>query len=440
MTDQISRTPTPPDLLPPPRATTAAETEQRPKRRAWVWLVVLFVLGIVFWWVLTRNRTSSTGAPAGRGGFGGSVTATAAKVSKGSIGVYLSAIGTVTPVYTDSIVSQVTGQVISVHYREGQLVRTGDPLVDIDARPYEATLKQAEGTLERDTHLLEQAEMDLARYQAAWARNAIAKQTVDDQDKLVAQTKGTVKNDQGTVDYDRVQVGFCHIVSPITGRVGLRLVDPGNVVTAGSATTLAVITQLQPITVVFTISEDNLQQVLAQSHKDQSLPVQALDRAQLKLIATGKLMTTDNLIDTTTGTVKLRAVFDNKDNKLFPNQFVNTRLLVNTLHDVTLVDASAIQHNGTQAFVWVIENGIAQQRNVTTGVTDNGLTEVTGVNPGEEVADSSFEKLQKGSKVNVVQQVPGMRSQQGQQPQSQQQPQQQGASQGANQGSNQEKK
>jgi membrane fusion protein, multidrug efflux system len=290
-------------------------------------------------------------------------------------------------------------------------------------------LKQAEGALERDTGVLEQAEMDLTRYQAAWARNAIAKQTVDDQEKLVEQTKGTVKNDQGTVDYDRVQVGFCHITSPITGRVGLRLVDPGNVVTTAGSTTLVVITQLEPITVVFTLSEDNLQQVLTQTHKNknQSLVVEALDRAQSKLISKGKLMTTDNLIDTTTGTVKLRALFDNKNDLLFPNQFVNTRLLVDTLYSVTLVDASAIQHNGAQAFVWVIQNGAAQQRNITTGVTDNGQTQVTeGLNPGEEVADSSFEKMQNGSKINIVQQVPGMRSQQ--QPSQQQQ---QGASQGA---------
>jgi membrane fusion protein, multidrug efflux system len=427
MTDQTSRTPIAPELHPPNRVETPAEQERKPKRRAWVWLIVLLVLGLVFWWVLTRNRTSSTAGPTGRGQFGGTVTATAVKASKGDIGVYLSAIGTVTPVYTDSIVSQVTGQVMSVHYREGQLVRTGAPLVDIDPRPYLANLKQAEGALERDTGVLAQAEMDLTRYQAAWARNAIAKQTVDDQEKLVEQTKGTVKNDQGTVDYDRVQVGFCHITSPITGRVGLRLVDPGNVVTTAGSTTLVVITQLEPITVVFTISEDNLQQVLTQTHKNknQSLVVEALDRAQSKLISKGKLMTTDNLIDTTTGTVKLRAVFDNKNDLLFPNQFVNTRLLVDTLHSVTLVDASAIQHNGAQAFVWVIQNEAAQQRNITTGVTDNGQTQVTeGLNPGEEVADSSFEKFQNGSKVNVVQQVPGMRSQQ-------QPSQQQGASQGA---------
>lgn len=411
MTDQISRTPTPPDLAPAAPTRDTALPEKKPKHRTWVWIIVLLIFGLVFWWVLHRNNAPAAG-PMGRGGMGGPVTATEAKATKGDIGVYLTAIGTVTPVYTASIVSQVTGQVVAVHYREGQLVKNGDPLVEIDPRPYEATLKQAEGTLERDTHVLEQAQMDLARYQAAWARNAIAKQQVDDQEKLVLQEQGTVKLDQGTVDYDRVQVGFCHIAAPITGRVGLRLVDPGNVVTAGAGTTLAVITQLQPITVVFTISEDSLQQVLAQLHKKQSLDVQALDRAQMKMLATGKLLTTDNLIDTTTGTVKLRAVFDNKGNPLFPNQFVNTRLLVDTLHDVTLVDSSAIQHNGTQAFVWVIQNGAAQVRNVTTGATDNNQTQVTGLNPGEVVADSSFEKLQNGAKVTVVQQVPGAPAQQ----------------------------
>jgi membrane fusion protein, multidrug efflux system len=403
MTDQVSHTPTPPALAPPGSPRDTALPEKKPKHRVWVWIIVLLVFGLVFWWVLRRNNAPAAG-PVGRGGMGGPVTATEATATKGDIGVYLTAIGTVTPVYTASIVSQVTGQVVTVHYREGQLVKKGDPLVEIDPRPYEATLKQAEGTLERDTHLLEQAQMDLARYQAALARNAIARQQVEDQEKLVLQDQGTVKIDQGTVDYDRVQVGFCHIVSPITGRVGLRLIDPGNVVTSGGGTTLSVITQLQPITVVFTISEDSLQQVLAQLHKRQALEVQALDRGQLKMIAKGKLLTTDNLIDTTTGTVKLRAVFDNKGNTLFPNQFVNTRLLVDTLHDVTLIDSSAIQHNGTQAFVWVIQNGAAQVRNVTTGTTDNNQTQVTGLNPGEVVADSSFEKLQNGSKVNVVQQ------------------------------------
>jgi len=367
----------------------------------WIWLVVLLVFGLVFWWVY-RSTNAPAAAPAGRGGFG-PVTLTIAKATKGDIGVYQTAIGTVTPVFTASIVSQVTGQITAVHFREGQMVRKGDALVEIDSRPYRATLKQAEGTLERDTHLLEQGQMNLTRYQEAWAKNAIAKQQVEDQEKLVEQQQGTVKNDQGLVDFDRVQVGYCHIVSPITGRVGLRLVDQGNVVTANSGTTLAVVTQIQPITVVFTISEDNLQAVLAQLHKKQALQVEALDRSQTKTLAKGKLLTTDNLIDTTTGTVKLRAVFDNKDTALFPNQFVNTRLLVDTLKDVTLVDSSAIQHNGTQAFVWVIQDGAAQLRNVTTGVADSGLTQVTGLNPGEVVATSSFDKLQKGVKVSAAQ-------------------------------------
>jgi membrane fusion protein, multidrug efflux system len=413
MSDQISRTPTPPDLAPPPGTRNTALPEKKPKHRAWVWITVLIVFGLVFWWVLHRNQSPAAG-PTGRGGMGGPVTVTEATAAKGDIGVYLTAIGTVTPVYTASIVSQVTGQVVNVHYREGQLVTKGSPLVEIDPRPYEATLKQAEGTLERDTHILEQAQMDLARYQAAWARNAVARQILEDQEKIVLQYQGTVKNDQGTVDFDRVQLGFCHIVSPITGRVGLRLIDPGNVVTSGGGSTLAVITQLEPITVVFTISEDSLQQVLAQLHKKQSLEVQALDRAQMKMIAKGKLLTTDNLIDTTTGTIKMRAIFDNKGDSLFPNQFVNTRLLVDTLHDVTLVDSSAIQHNGAQAFVWVIQNGTAQIRNVNTGTTDNNLTQVTGLNPSEIVADSSFEKLQNGAKVNVVQQqAPGASGQRG---------------------------
>jgi len=411
MTDQISHTPTPPALPPPGTRPETALPEKKVHHRAWVWIVVLLVFGLVFYWVLHRNNAPAAG-PVGRGGMGGPVTATEATAVKGDIGVYLTAIGTVTPVYTASIVSQVTGQVVAVHYREGQLVKKGDPLVEIDPRPYEATLKQAEGTLDRDTHLLEQAQMDLARYKAALERNAIARQQEEDQEKLVLQDQGTVKLDQGMVDYDRVQVGFCHIDSPITGRVGLRLIDPGNVVTSGGGTTLAVITQLQPITVVFTISEDSLQQVLAQLHKKQALEVQALDRGQSKMIAKGKLLTTDNLIDTTTGTIKMRAVFDNKGNTLFPNQFVNTRLLVDTLHDVTLVDSSAIQHNGTQAFVWVIQNGAAQIRIVTTGTTDNNQTQVTGLNPGEVVADSSFEKLQNGSKINVVkQQTPGQAGQ-----------------------------
>jgi multidrug efflux system membrane fusion protein len=414
MMEHESRTTTAPTYEPPtghddhPRRPDRAGSQS--KHRVWVWLLVLVIFGLLFWWVIRQSGGSST-QTSGSGGrrmpAGGAVTATTATVSKGDLGVYLSAIGTVTPVYTVSIVSQVTGEVVAVHYREGQVVQKGDPLIDIYSKPFEATLKQAEGTLEKDRHLLEQQQMDLARYQTALTRNAIAKQQVEDQDKIVLQQQGTVKADEGAVDYDRVQVAFCHITSPITGRVGLRLVDPGNVVTANSSTALAVVTQIQPITVVFTISEDNLQKVLSQLHKLQTLKVEALDRAQLKTLAEGKLVTTDNLIDTTTGTVKLRALFENKNNALFPNQFVNTRLQVDTLHNVNLVVSSAIQHNGTQAFVWVVQDGVAQIRNITTGASDSNLTQVEGVNPGEVVADSSFEKLQNGVKVVPVQQIPG---------------------------------
>jgi multidrug efflux system membrane fusion protein len=288
-----------------------------------------------------------------------------------------------------------------VHYTEGQLVRKGQPLIDIDPRPYEAQLMQAEGALERDTHILEQAKMDLERYRDAWARNGIPKQTLDDQEKIVLQDQGTVKNDQGTVNYDKVQVAFCHITAPISGRVGLRLVDPGNVVQSNSTTTLVVITEEQPITVVFTIAEDNLSQVQAEMRNGKKLNVDAYDRASQNKIATGKLLTLDNLIDTTTGTVKLRAIFDNKKGVLFPNQFVNTRLLVKTLEGVTLIPTSAIQHNGQTAFVYLIQNGAAQIRNVQPGVEDGGTTVVQGINPGDVVADSSFERLQSNSKVVV---------------------------------------
>jgi multidrug efflux system membrane fusion protein len=304
-------------------------------------------------------------------------------------------------VHTDSITSQVTGLISQVHYQEGQLVRKGQSLIDIDPRPYEAQLTQAEGALERDTYVLEQAKMDLERYREAWARNGIPKQTLDDQEKIVLQDQGTVKNDQGTVEFDKVQVGFCHITAPISGRVGLRLVDPGNVVQSNSTTTLVVIAEEQPITVVFTIAEDNLGQVQEQMRHGKRLVVDAFDRAQQTKIATGKLLTLDNQIDTTTGTVKLRAVFDNKNGALFPNQFVNARLLVKTLEEVTLIPTSTIQHNGQTTFVYLIQNDTAQIRNVKPGVTDGGMTVVEGINPGDVVADSSFEKLQSNSKVAV---------------------------------------
>jgi multidrug efflux system membrane fusion protein len=286
-----------------------------------------------------------------------------------------------------------------VHYKEGQFVHKGDPLIDIDPRLYEATLVQAQGALERDQNLLAQAEMDLKRYQDAWARNGIPRQTLEDQEKLVLQYQGTVKNDEGLVQYDQVQVKYCHLTSPIDGRVGLRLVDPGNMVQASATTPLVVVTQVQPITVVFTIAQDNLPSIQARLRQGAKLPLDAYDRTGEHKIEQGTLLTLDNLIDTTTGTVKGRASFANRNVDLYPNQFVNTRLLVNTLQNVTLIPNSAIQHNGPVAFVYVLQNGVAHERKVTTGVTDTSTTAVQGINPGDVLADSSFDKLEDNSKV-----------------------------------------
>jgi len=372
--------------------------------RVIVWIVLLLIFAIGFVLVLRHHDDASATKKSAKGFGGGPVTLTTATATKGDIGSYLDAIGTVTPVYTSSITSQVNGIVTEVHFREGQIVKKGDPLIDIDARPYEATLLQAQGTLERDENILGQAKMDLERYKDAWARNAIPKQTLDDQVKIVLQDQGTVKLDQGMVQFDQVQVDFCHITAPISGRVGLRLVDPGNVVQSSGTLTLAGITQLQPITVIFTISEDSLGAVQQQLHKNVTLTAYAFDRAGQKKIASGKLLTIDNQIDTTTGTVKARASFDNKDLSLFPNQFVNIKLLVTTLQGATLIPSSAIQHNGQTAFVYVLQDDTAHMRTIQTGVTDEGTTQVTGILPGDLLANSSFDKLQDNSKIVVSKQ------------------------------------
>jgi multidrug efflux system membrane fusion protein len=358
-----------------------------PRWILWMLFLLLLVLVAFFWWRHYKSAAKPAPPPP-------KINITTATAQQGNIGVYLDEIGTATPVYTDSITSQVTGPVVAVHFKEGQVVRKGSPLVDIDSRPYRATLLQAQGVLQRDQNLLAQAQMDLERYRQAWARNAIQKQLLDDQEKVVLQDEGTVKNDQGTVQYDEIQVGYCHITAPIAGRVGLRLVDPGNVVQSAGTITLAVITQVQPITVIFTIPEDSLGPVVTRLQKKAKLAVDAFDRTAQTKIASGTLLTLDNQIDTTTGTVKARALFPNKDNALFPNQFVNTRLLVNTLQGVTLIPPSAIQQNGSASFVYVIQNNVAHIRSIKPGVTDGGITQVDGINPGDIVATSSFDKLQ----------------------------------------------
>jgi multidrug efflux system membrane fusion protein len=374
---------------------------------AFMWIIILLVFAVGFYLVLRKRDASATAAKSPRGG-GGPVSLVTANAKQGDIGVYLDSIGTVTPVYTASITSQVNGIVTAVHYKEGQLVRKGDALIDIDARPYEASLLQAQGTLDRDTNLLAQSKMDLQRYHDAWDRKAIPKQTLDDQEKLVLQQQGTIKFDEGVVRFDQIQVDYCHIVSPITGRVGLRLVDPGNVVQSSGNLTLVIVTQIQPITVIFTVPEDNLGQVQTRLRKNAKLTVDAFDRSALKQVASGMLLTLDNQIDTTTGTVKARASFDNKDSALFPNEFVNVRLLVDTHRGATLIPSSTIQHNGQTAFVYVLQENVAHMRVIQPGVTDAGTTEVTGVAPGDVLANSSFDKLQDNAKVVVsTKPVPG---------------------------------
>ena len=384
--------------------------------KAWIlWVTLLVVVAVVAFYFLHGRSAAKSAKPAGGGsaaggaggrrGMTGPVPVTVAKATQGNIGVYLDALGTVTPVYTATITPQAGGVITQVNYREGQYVKKGDQLIEIDPRPYEATLLEAQGTLEKDTNVLAQAQMDLDRYRTAWARNAINKQTLDDQEKIVLQDQGTVKNDQGTVDYDQVQLSYCHITSPISGQVGLRLVDPGNVVQAGSTNALVVITQMQPTTVIFTLAEDSLGQVQSQMRKTHALPVEAWDRNSTQKLADGKLEVINNQIDTTTGTVKLRAIFVNKNTALFPNQFVNTRLLVNTENGVTLIPTAAVQHNGQEAFVYLIVGGAAKMQDVKTGVSDAGNVAVEGIKPGDEVATSSFEKLQNGSKIFVSKQA-----------------------------------
>ena len=367
----------------------------RDHRIAFILVVVaiVLVLGLIAH-AIFKSKPKAAPPPA--------IPVTLAPVTSGNIDVYLDALGTVTPVYTVTVVSRVAGEITEIRFKEGQIVRKGDPLIDIDPRPFQATLLQAQGALERDQSLLAQAQMDFERYKIAWSRNAIQKQLLDDQEKIVMQDEGTVKNDQGTVQYDQVQLSYCHITSPISGRVGLRLVDPGNLVQSSGTQTLVVITQMQPITVIFTIPEDSLDSVLARLKKNAKLPVDAFDRTAQSKIASGTLMTVDNQIDTTTGTVKARSIFDNKNNALFPNQFVNVRLLVNTLEGVTLVPSSTVQQNGSASFVYVIQDDIAHMRSVKTGVTDGGNTQVTGIGPGDIVANSSFDKLQDNIAVTVA--------------------------------------
>ncbi len=365
--------------------------------RSWFWIIltVLSVIGIFLFIQHVAGKRKPVQPTA-------AIPITTVTVTNGNIGVYVTALGSVVPVYTVTITSQVTGQLIKVNYREGQMVTNNDLLAEINPEPFQAQLTAAEGQLERDEALLAQARMDLERYQAAYANRAIPKQQLDDQLHLVQQYEGTVKFDQGQVASAQVQLAFCRISSPISGRVGLRLVDPGNVVLATSTNGLLVITQLQPITLIFGVAEDYLPQIQQQLRQGHRMTVEAYDRTQQTKIATGEFLTLDNQIDSATGTVRVRAVFTNEDNALFPNQFINAKLLITTEQGVLLIPNPVIQRNTQGTFVYLVKtNQTVAIQMIKTGVTDGKVTAVEGLRPGDVIAADNFNRLQDRAKITI---------------------------------------
>ncbi|HUC49709.1 MAG TPA: MdtA/MuxA family multidrug efflux RND transporter periplasmic adaptor subunit [Xanthobacteraceae bacterium] len=347
-------------------------------------------------------------APSGRRGQGAPQTVGAATVTLGNIRVIVNALGTVTPLATVTVQSQISGYLTQVGFTEGQMVQKGDFLAQIDPRPYEMLKEQYEGQLAHDQGLLAQAQLDLKRYQTLAAQNSIAKQQAEDQVFIVQQYEGSVKQDQGLIDAQALNIAYCHIASPITGRIGLRLVDPGNYVQTTSTTGLAVITQMQPITVIFTLPEDDLPEIMSAMNAGTPLTVDAYDRANLRHLATGKVAAVDSQIDTTTGTVKIRAQFDNTDDALFPNQFVNARVLIKTLENVVTVPTPAILRGSPGAYVYVINpNNTVSVRQITTGAVDGNTTAVTaGLSAGERVVIDGTDRLRDGLRVAVTAEQP----------------------------------
>jgi multidrug efflux system membrane fusion protein len=375
-------------------------------RHWWIVLpaICLIVVGAYVFFIKAPSRAAKQGQnPVTR-----LVPVVAAAAKKSDIGVYLTGLGSVTPLNTVTVKSRVDGQLMEVLFREGQVVSSGDLLARIDPRPFEAQLTQAEGQMARDQALLKNAQLDLQRFRALWEKAAISKQQSDTQEALVRQYEGAVKADQGQIDNVKLQLVYCHITAPINGRVGLRLVDPGNIVHANDVNGLVVITQLQPITVIFPITEDSLPQVLARLKTGERLSVEAYDREMRQRLAVGSLLTVDNQIDPTTGTVRLKAVFPNKDNELFPNQFVNVRLLVDVRRGATVVPAPAIQRGPQGTFVYVVKGDLtAAVRPVTVGEIQGGEASIkTGLSPGESVVVDGADRLREGTRVELRAQSP----------------------------------
>jgi membrane fusion protein, multidrug efflux system len=376
------------------------ERSRAPKRGRWRWLIYLILLaliGIGAWRFAAPQRSNekrgdSQPQPVG-----------AAKVVVGDIDETLSGLGTVTPLATITVQTQISGQLMEVGFKEGQIVHKDDFLAQIDPRPYQAALDLAEGTLTHDQGLLDQAQSDLARFVKLGKEDSIALQQVADQQFLVQQDKGLVKEDQATIETAKLNLAYCHITAPITGRVGLRLVDPGNYVQTSSPAGLVVLAQTEPISIIFVLPEDAIPDVWREIRSGKTLSVTAYNRTDNKLIATGALESVDNLIDTTTGTVKLRANFPNKDEALFPNQFVNARLLVQTIAGATVAPVAAIQHGAPGTFVFLVKpDGSVAVQKVTTGVGEGDRVQIeSGLNAGDVVVVDGADRLRDGSKVRI---------------------------------------
>ncbi len=369
----------------------------------WLLLALVVAAGVGYY-VYTRQPDDAQ--PAGKKGRDAAsrvMPVVAQPAAKKDVNVYLTGLGTVTPLKTVTVRSRVDGQLMQVQFREGQLVRAGDLLAEIDPRPFQAALTQFEGQMARDQALLANARIDVDRYRVLLAQDSIAKQLVDTQEALVRQYEGTVKIDLGQVDNARLQLTYSRVTAPISGRLGLRQVDAGNIVRASDTNGLVVITQLQPITVIYTIPQDNLQVVLKRVQSGERVPVDVFDRDQKVKLASGALLTIDNQIDTTTGTVKLKAQFSNDDAILFPNQFVNVRMLIDTRRDVTTVPSAALQRGARGLFVYIVKDDrTVTLRDVKTGPAENDATVIeSGVEPGELIVVDGMDRLREGAKVEL---------------------------------------
>jgi membrane fusion protein, multidrug efflux system len=390
---------------PSPEPVRSVPQDRPPRRRWWLWLVVALVLLVAAWAAWRFFGTPGRSAP----GRAGKVAEAAqpvgvAKADVGDMNVVLTGLGTVTPLATVTVQTQIDGLLMSVGYQEGQIVNKGDFLAQIDPRPFEVALAQAQGTLAHDQGLLDQAKSDLTRFVTLGYQDSIAQQTVQDQKFLVQQDEGTVALDKASVDSAKLNLTYCHIVSPVTGRVGLRLIDPGNYIQTSTSSGLVVVTQLQPISVVFVLPEDDIPEVAEQMRNGHALTVSAYDRSDAKKLADGSLITVDNTIDTTTGAVKLRASFPNDDNALFPNQFVNSRLLLNTLQNVVRAPAAAVQQGAPGSFVYVVKpDSTVGIQVVKTGVTDGDQIQIlSGLKSGDTVVVDGADRLKDGAKVTVA--------------------------------------